>query len=49
MDDLADPPRDKAKRKERYGERALRDLRAWADANGIAASAKSADSTSPAS
>jgi methylenetetrahydrofolate--tRNA-(uracil-5-)-methyltransferase len=33
--ELENPPRDKAKRKEAYAERALRDLRGWAEASGV--------------
>lgn len=35
VDELVDPPRDKAKKKALYAERALRDLRAWVDAGGV--------------
>jgi methylenetetrahydrofolate--tRNA-(uracil-5-)-methyltransferase len=35
LEELTDPPRDKAKKRELYAERALADLGAWAGANGI--------------
>ncbi|HVZ48394.1 MAG TPA: methylenetetrahydrofolate--tRNA-(uracil(54)-C(5))-methyltransferase (FADH(2)-oxidizing) TrmFO [Gemmatimonadaceae bacterium] len=35
LDELADPPRDKARKKALYAERALRDLRDWAEASGV--------------
>jgi methylenetetrahydrofolate--tRNA-(uracil-5-)-methyltransferase len=35
LEELEHPPRDKAKRKEAYAERALRDLPGWAEANGV--------------
>ncbi len=35
VDELVDPPRDKAKKKALYAERALRDLRAWVGAGGV--------------
>ncbi len=35
VDELVDPPRDKAKKKALYAERALRDLPAWVDAGGV--------------
>ncbi len=35
LEELSGAPRDKAQRKQRYAERALRDLRAWAGANGV--------------
>ena len=34
-----DPPRDKARKKALYAERALRDLRGWAEANAVSAGA----------
>lgn len=36
VEELADPPRDKAKKKGLYAERALADLRGWADAASLA-------------
>jgi methylenetetrahydrofolate--tRNA-(uracil-5-)-methyltransferase len=39
LDELPDPPRDKARRKALYAERALGDLRGWADANALSAGA----------
>lgn len=39
LEELPDPPRDKAKKKALYAERALRDLRAWADASGVSLAA----------
>ncbi|MDA1081466.1 MAG: methylenetetrahydrofolate--tRNA-(uracil(54)-C(5))-methyltransferase (FADH(2)-oxidizing) TrmFO [Gemmatimonadetes bacterium] len=36
LEELADPPRDKAKKKALYAERALRDLRVWAAEVGVA-------------
>lgn len=39
VDELPDPPRDKTRRKERYAERALADLRSWRDAEGVVAPA----------
>ena len=41
VDELVDPPRDKAKKKALYAERALRDLRAWVDAGACTNSAYS--------
>ncbi|MCC7194233.1 MAG: methylenetetrahydrofolate--tRNA-(uracil(54)-C(5))-methyltransferase (FADH(2)-oxidizing) TrmFO [Gemmatimonadaceae bacterium] len=35
LEELPEAPRDKVQRKRRYAERALRDLRAWAGANGV--------------
>lgn len=35
LEELPDPPRDKAKKKARYAERALRDLRGWAGGAGV--------------
>ncbi len=35
LEELADPPRDKAVKRERYAERALRDLEAWRQTEGI--------------
>ena len=35
LEELADPPRDKAVKRERYAERALRDLETWRQAEGI--------------
>ncbi|MFZ9898061.1 MAG: methylenetetrahydrofolate--tRNA-(uracil(54)-C(5))-methyltransferase (FADH(2)-oxidizing) TrmFO, partial [Gemmatimonadaceae bacterium] len=35
VDELADPPRDKAVKRERYAARALTDLRVWAEAHGV--------------
>jgi methylenetetrahydrofolate--tRNA-(uracil-5-)-methyltransferase len=46
LDDLEHPPRDKAKRKEAYAERALRDLRGWAEASGVSAAAGGAGQSS---
>ena len=37
LEALESPPRDKARRKEAYAERALRDFRSWMDANGVVA------------
>jgi methylenetetrahydrofolate--tRNA-(uracil-5-)-methyltransferase len=35
LEELVDPPRDKAVKRERYAERALRDLETWRQAEGI--------------
>jgi methylenetetrahydrofolate--tRNA-(uracil-5-)-methyltransferase len=35
LDELADPPRDKGKKRELYAERSLRALGVWAFANGF--------------
>ena len=35
VEELADPPRDKAKKKALYAERALRDLRGWVESSGV--------------
>ena len=35
VDELADPPRDKALKRERYAARALTDLRVWAETHGL--------------
>lgn len=35
VEELPDPPRDKARKKELYAERALRDLRFWAEGSGV--------------
>ena len=39
LEELPDPPRDKARKKALYAERALRDLRGWAEANAVSAGA----------
>ena len=36
LEELAVVPRDKAKKREQYAERALEEMRAWIDANGLA-------------
>ena len=35
LEELPDPPRDKAVKRERYAERALHDLAAWIEAHGV--------------
>ena len=42
LDELPDPPRDKAKKKALYAERALRDLRGWGEASGVSVAAGAA-------
>ena len=42
VDELPDPPRDKAKKKALYAERALRDLRVWGEASGVSVAAGAA-------
>ena len=39
LEEVPDPPRDKARKKALYAERALRDLRGWAEANAVSAGA----------
>ena len=46
MDELPEAPRDKARKKALYSERALRDLRTWAEASGVSAAAAGAGQSS---
>ncbi len=46
VEEIPDPPRDKAKKKALYAERALRDLRGWAESSGVPLAAGGAGQSS---